>query len=337
MPQTRQDPGHQDVEQASGGHSFPAAQRVEDVVANPEREADVPPRPEGRNTGRKVGEVEVESEVVAEQPSCGDGHVRVAGEVAVNLRGPQPDGQITAAHAVFGMACEVFIDELRHTIRDDGLLDKADEEQDKAATNIYPGEIALRDALRKEVLRAHDGPGHQLRKEGNKEREIEDVLRRFELPAVDVDGVAERLECVETDSHRQGDVEDIHRDVETQQVRHIDGRLDEEVEVLEDAQQAQVADKAGSQEPETLPLVVCLDQLISDDVVEQRREEDQRQKAPVPRGIEDVAGEKQPELASPIGLQRPMDTEHREEERDESELGENQRSASREVVRTDSI
>ena len=86
------------------------------------------------------------------------------------------------------MACEVFIDELRHTIRDDGLLDKADEEQDKAATNIYPGEIALRDALRKEVLRAHDGPGHQLREEGHKEREIEDVLRRFELPAVDVDG-----------------------------------------------------------------------------------------------------------------------------------------------------
>ena len=70
--------------------------------------------------------------------------------------------------------------------------------------------------LRQEIGRALDRPGHELRKERYVEREPTQVALDRDLPAVEVDRVAERLERVERDPDREQQIEWSDVDVEAQ-------------------------------------------------------------------------------------------------------------------------
>ena len=70
-----------------------AAQRDEQIIAQPGRQRDVPAPPEVRDVRRQVRHVEVLRQLVAEQVGDADGHVGVAGEVAVDLHGVGEHGQ----------------------------------------------------------------------------------------------------------------------------------------------------------------------------------------------------------------------------------------------------
>jgi hypothetical protein len=56
--------------------------------------------------------------------------------------------------------------------------------------------------LRQELDRAYDRTGDELRKERHEEREVDEVACEARFPAVDVDRVAHRLECVEGNADR---------------------------------------------------------------------------------------------------------------------------------------
>src|SRR3712207_9361202 len=77
-----------------------APERDEQVVAQPARQRDVPAPPEVREVGRQVRHVEVLSQLVAEHVRRPQGHVGVAGEVAVDAQGEdRKSTRLNSSHA----------------------------------------------------------------------------------------------------------------------------------------------------------------------------------------------------------------------------------------------
>ena len=87
------------------------------------------------------------------------------------------------------------------------------------------------------IFVAHDGAGDELREQRHECAEADIVPLHVRIPAVDVDGIAHRLESVERDAYRQRQPQ--RRDVDEGQGAE---RGDDEVIVLEKAQQAEVDD-----------------------------------------------------------------------------------------------
>ncbi len=99
------------------------------------------------------------------------------------------------------------VDEDRQAVGDHHLAEEAEgEELEAAADRGNRPRPFFRLELRHEIDRADDRPGHQLREKRHEEQEIREVPAGPQLAAVDVDGVAHRLEGVERDAHRQQQV-----------------------------------------------------------------------------------------------------------------------------------
>ena len=60
--------------------------------------------------------------------------------------------------------------------------------------------LAFLQELRQQIRRPLDGACHKLRKERDEGEESDDVLGRFNLAAIDIDGIGKRLERVERDA-----------------------------------------------------------------------------------------------------------------------------------------
>jgi hypothetical protein len=139
-----------------------------------------------------------------------------------------------------------------------------------------------------------------LREERNEGAEGDRVARGLQVPAVHIDRVAEGLERVEADAHRQQHVEEREIDLHAEQARcRLLRRLDEEVVVLEGAEQAQVADEAQTEEELARAGRRRSTEPDAHQVVEQRRRQDQPEVAPVPRGVEDARRDEQQEEPHP--------------------------------------
>ena len=83
-----------------------------------------------------------------------------------------------------------------------------------------------------------------MREERHIECVVEQAVERFYSTAIDVDGVAQRLEGEETDAHRQKYVESIEV-----QPAHVGNNLSEEVGVLKERQQPQIYGHRYSHKP----------------------------------------------------------------------------------------
>ena len=135
------------------------------------------------------------------------------------------------------------VDERRQVIREQNLLHEAGEENGRACLDVTPSHEQWALDLRQEVGGADNRAGHQPGEESDEQREVEQAAARDEGAAVDVEGVAHRLEGEEGDTHGENDIEVRH--VEAQGSQSHVGRPGEEVVVLEETQQAEVEDRAG--------------------------------------------------------------------------------------------
>ena len=106
------------------------------------------------------------------------------------------------------------IAELRELIRDEDLLVESEEDQPTTAEKFsrvrFPWLLYLGQQARRALDRSHD----QLWEEHDEQREVEEVRDGLESPPMDVDRVAERLERVERDAHRDDQVLDRPRHLE---------------------------------------------------------------------------------------------------------------------------
>ncbi len=140
-----------------------------------------------------------------------------------------------------------------------------------------------------------DGAGHQLGEKGDIQRHVHKAFLRPDLAPVHIDGIAEGLEGVEADAHRQ-------QDVQTPRPGNAEKGAEgvhKEVEVLEDAQNHQGHDHAHS-DPKLFPIP-----LISGGAAIGHQGQAQHQKAafPVPPAVEHIAGQEQQHM--PQGIDRP--------------------------------
>ena len=132
------------------------------------------------------------------------------------------------------------------------------------------------------------GPATSCGKERDECGKCDGVAGGLEVAPIDVDGVGEGLEGVEGDADGQDDLQGggVHGDAEG--VPGGDPVLDEEVGVLEVAEDAEV-DGEGNPEPTFLALpVIGLFDADADEVVDEGGEGDEPEEAPVPPAIEDV-------------------------------------------------
>ena len=179
--------------------------------------------------------------------------------------------------------------------------------------------------LGQEVDGALDGPGDELGEEGDEEREVEEVAGGGELAAVDVDGVAQRLEGVEGDADREHDAAGEGRELEAEERQQVGEALGEEARVLEDAEQREVGDDAGGDEPLAAAGIVALAEGDPDPVVDHGGEQDQAEEAPVPGAVEEVARGQQPAVLGPM-RQQPVDRVHQGQKDEERQAVEEHRT-----------
>jgi hypothetical protein len=120
------------------------------------------------------------------------------------------------------------------------------------------------------------GPGHQLREEAHECSEGHEILGGLQLPAIDIDAVAQGLEGVETDAHGQQYLQCRDLQGHAQQGEGRDEVVDEKVEILEETEQSEVDHHAGGQQQLPLSGILFIGKQPSDGEIHQRAERHER-------------------------------------------------------------
>src|SRR5690606_36125357 len=98
--------------------------------------------------------------------------------------------------------------------------------------------------LWQQVSCAFNGSGHELWKEAYKRREGSKIRGGFESSFVNVDGIAQCLESIETDSNGKNYVQRIRSDLHSKEGKRRDKIIEEEIIIFEESKKAQVCSKA---------------------------------------------------------------------------------------------
>jgi hypothetical protein len=312
VPYADDEEGDEQIHVGAGAGDLGAAEGHVQVVLHPAREGDVPATPEVDGAGALEGAIEVLGQLEAEEARRAAGDVGVAGEVAVELPGVGVNGDDDLGGAEGARVVEDAIDEVGgQEVRDEYLLDETHEDEEEAFAGALVVEGGLYRELGQELGSADDGPRHELGEECDEGGELEEGAVGRDAPAVDVDGVAEGLERVEGDAHRQHEVEHrrLHRQAHAREAG-AHGRH-EEVGVLEEAERAQVAHQAQRDQRLAQGRALGAAQGGADVVIEERGADDEEEERRVPRHVEHVAGPQQQHGA------HEAKAHHRPEERED--------------------
>ena len=213
----------------------------------------MPPTPELGDGGRLVGGVEVGVEADAQQQGDANGHVGVTREVAVDLKRIAVGADEVLEARVERRGVEDAVDEVdADIVRDDALLQQAADDEVEPFAERLAGHDGRPEHLGDEVAGPDDRSGHESGEEGDVKQVVDPASERLELTAVDVDGVAERLEGEERNADGQEDVQRLvnrasdggHAEPRAHALTYGEEGLEEEVGVFEVGQHAQVDDQA---------------------------------------------------------------------------------------------
>ena len=247
VPQAPDQHGQEEVQQGAPAALPVPAQRDVEVVAQPRREADVPALPVLANAGGDVGPVEVLGQADPEQARQTDGDVGVAGEVEVDLVAEGPEREHHLGPGEERGRVEDAIGVERERVGEDDLLHEPDGDAREPLLHVQGDGLATPGELGQQLAGAHDRSRHELREEGDVEREVEGAPGRRLHAAVDVEGVGEALQRVEGDADRQRHLEP-GRSLGQRGAERGHHALGEEAAVLEEAEQAQVGGEARRQQ-----------------------------------------------------------------------------------------
>ena len=272
--------------------------------------------------------IEVLGQLEAEPPGRAAREVGVGGEIGVDLdrerehAGPeQRERRIGEREGLVGDDADV--------VGDHQLLEEAPADQPEAAARMLDGEHPPPFDLGQQERGALNRPGDQVRKERDERRQVEQVAAGAQLSLVDVDRVAHRLERVEGNADRQQHAQRRLVPGHPGRRQHRVHVVDEEVEVLEEAQHPEVGDDAEPQE--RLALRRPRFHAAGRAVVDHRGGRDQDQEPRVHVAVEEIAAGEQQEVLATV-RQQPVDGGERDEEQDEVEAVEDH-CAAKSVVR----
>ena len=320
VPQAAQEHGQHQVQIGPTPAFAVAAQGDVEIIPQPGGQRDMPAPPEIPGADRQVGQAEVDRQVVTHHPGRADGHVGVAGEVAVYLDGEPHDGQPDRGRAKGGRVLEDGIHPKGDPVGDEDLLEEPQDELVPPVRDLTPGEVSGALELGQEVGSPDDGAGHELRKEADEEGEIEDVIAGLDLAPVEVNGVAELLKSVKRDANGQDDRQS--GQVQAQWRKELGQRLGEKIVILEKPKDTQVADQAGRQQEPPVRLGLGPFQPLADPEINKSGKDEQAQEAPVPVGVEVVAGQEQKYLSGAVVLDHGQKGQDDPEEDEKLKLNE---------------
>src|SRR5262249_24904331 len=129
VPEAAQRHGDEEVQTRAPRARAAATQRNIAVIAESSGQRDVPAPPELGDAGGEIRHVKVLSQLVAERVCQPQGHVRVSGEVTVNLDGVRENADPQSACGIVARVCEDRIGKERHAIRDGQLLEEAEDDE----------------------------------------------------------------------------------------------------------------------------------------------------------------------------------------------------------------
>ncbi len=226
-----------------------SAQRDVDVVAEPGGERYVPAAPELGDVSREIGEIEVAHQVDAEQARRADGDVRISREIAVYLEGEEErtHKQVRAAQCL--IVVEDDVDGGGAVVRHHHFLEQSPQYLPHSVCRLAVVEAAWCEELRQQVGGTLDGTRHQLGEEADEGEESHRIVRGLQFMPVHINRVAQCLEGVETDAHRQQYVYRHPIRFHAEETEQLGEVLPEEVEILEDAEDEQVEDDVCGTDP----------------------------------------------------------------------------------------
>ena len=179
-----------------------------DVIAEPCGERDMPTPPKLRYVATEIRYVEVAHQVYAEQLGGAYGYVGIAREIAVNLNGEQHGCEEECATRVGGIIGENGIHVGGTVVRYDNLFEQSPKDLAHTVHGLGVVEMPLSEELRQEIGGAFDRSRDELGKERQECGKGNEVVRGLYLPAIDIYGIGQGLEGVETDTHRENQVQE---------------------------------------------------------------------------------------------------------------------------------
>ena len=275
------------VAYAVGYGGAAATQRDIDVIAEPCGERDMPTPPKLRYVATEIRNVKVAHQFDTEQLGRAYGYVGVAREVAVNLYGEQHGCEQECAARVGGIISKYGVHVGGAVVRHDNLFEESPEDLAHAVHGLRVVEMPPLQELRQEVRGTLDRSRHELGKERQECGKRNEVVRRLYLPPINIYGIGQGLEGVETDTHRQHQVQEQAVGLAA---KEFGKGTDKEIVVLVCAEDSEIDDDidyhhgfAGAR---------GLGMLYADAAEERAEggESDEDKKPPVPPTIEDVTG-----------------------------------------------
>ena len=175
----------------------------------------MPAFPEIVERAAQVRPAEIGAEIETQYFGRTDGYLRVCRKIYIQLEREKYQPQYgrktrNLRRAAFRRVLEDRIDIDSQPVRYYHFLEKPDEHFRYTFPCFFIVELLNVVELRQQMRSPLDRPGHQLRKETDECQKRHDVLCRLDLLFINVYDIAERLECIETDTYRQDNVHGRH-------------------------------------------------------------------------------------------------------------------------------
>jgi hypothetical protein len=261
----------------------PAARGEEDVIAQPERQADVPARPEiAQGVGEKwLAEIGAEFDAHQRAQAAHDGGV--AREIVV-----QPEGEYQKPYHFFERGERGRVGENcrrekgGQAVGEDDFAEQADEDESEAAREGSSVDAATSSKSREEAGGTFDGTRQHLREETQVEGKVHKVVRHVGLTVVDVNEIGNGLQDVEREADGQEQAERFGRDGE--QARTV--RAGEEFE----------REETGQVEAKSQRQPAARGDFAPDEKIENCDGEQDERVFPTDRGVEKLRGQQEPDV-----------------------------------------
>ena len=318
MPQAAEQEDHNGIADVENTTAAATSQSEIDIIPEPCGERDVPATPEIRDAGCQIGIVEVTREANAEEPCCSDGDIAVAGEVGIYLERENEGSVEQTQCSQLGIVVEDKAGDDGAVVGYNHLLTESPQDEAHSLDSLRIGEGAGLLHLRQQIGGTFYGPCYQLGEETDVRGKREQVALGPYLSSVDIYRIAESLEGIEADAHRQDNVHEGPAHFPSEGSKQACEAVDKEIEIFEGAQYQQVGDDVEGIDKQGCTPVPRSQLLLYDDgreVAAKRCIDDEEEKAPVPPSIEEVAGKYQKGIlpTKPV-VQHPVDAEHNRQE-----------------------
>ena len=202
----------------------------------------MPPPPEFRDTLGEEGIVEILNKLEAQDPAQTNSHIRIAGEIEVDVQHERNRVHPEEQHRLFLRLPEQLAQQGK-IVRQNDLFGKTYDEPPQTQSHLVPA-MGTFVQLPGHIDITNNGAGDQLGKQRHISAEADGVLLGRNMAPVYIDGIAEALEGIEADAHRQRQPQQGH----TKSGDSVE-RINEEVRILKQAQQGD-ADHHRNHQPE---------------------------------------------------------------------------------------